>query len=252
MDPSFAEDPRHVYFALAADGVNPFKQNRSTWSTWPVLLLNYNLPPWLTTKKFFVMLALLISGHKSVTSEVFDVYLEPLLEELLELWGGIPAHDITKGTGRQAFQLHGMLIWTIHDFPGYGTAGGFSHQGYAACPWCGMDLGAEHSAKLRKCTYGGMRRWLPEAHPYRSAEMVNHFNGNMETRPKPCEVSVEEQVQHAEEYAAWKAAGNREGSQGNPSKVHGVKRLSSLYRLPYWKVSVVNTLVSRNASICGR
>ena len=134
VDPSFAEDPRHVHFALAADGVNPFKQNRSTWSTWPVLLLNYNLPPWLTTKKFFVMVALLIPGRESVTSEVFDVYLEPLLEELLELWGGIPAHDITKGAGRQAFELRGMLIWTIHDFPGYGTVGGFSHQGYTACP----------------------------------------------------------------------------------------------------------------------
>ena len=69
-----------------------------------------------------------------MTLEVFDVYLEPLLEKLLELWGGIPAHDITKGAGRQAFELRGMLIWTIHDFLGYGTVGGFSHQGYAACP----------------------------------------------------------------------------------------------------------------------
>ena len=65
-----------------------------------------------------------------------------------------------------------------------------------------MDLGAEHStehsAELPKCTYGGMHRWLPEVHPYRSAEMVNH----MGTRPKPCEDAVVEQVQHAEEYAA--------------------------------------------------
>lgn len=62
VDPTFANDPRNTHFALAADGVNPFKQNRSTWSTWPVLLLNYNLPPWLSTKKFFVLLALLIPG----------------------------------------------------------------------------------------------------------------------------------------------------------------------------------------------
>jgi hypothetical protein len=27
-----------------------------------------------------------------------------------------------------------MLIWTIHDFPGYGTIGGFAYQGFAACP----------------------------------------------------------------------------------------------------------------------
>jgi hypothetical protein len=32
-------------------------------------------------------------------------------------------------------------------------------------------------------------------------------------------------------------AGNRESSAGDPSKEHGVKRLSILFHLPYWKVS---------------
>ena len=95
MDPSFAIEPRNVHFALAADEVTLYKQNRSSWSTWPVLLLNYNLPPWLSTKKFFIMLALLIPGKESVTADVFDVYLEPLVEELLELWAGVSAYDCT-------------------------------------------------------------------------------------------------------------------------------------------------------------
>jgi hypothetical protein len=80
VDPTFQHDARNVHFALAADGVNPFKQTRSTWSTWPVLLLNYNLPPWLGTKKFFLMLRLLIPSKQSVTSECFDVYMEPLVK----------------------------------------------------------------------------------------------------------------------------------------------------------------------------
>jgi hypothetical protein len=143
VDPTFREDARNVHFALATDGMNPFKQTRSTWSMWPVMLLNYNLPPWLCTKKFFVLLALLIPGKESVTSEVFDVYLEPLIEELLQLWYGIPAYDITKEPTLQTFTLRAVLLWTIHDFLGYGTMGGFSHQGYAACPWCGPDLGAD-------------------------------------------------------------------------------------------------------------
>ena len=67
---------------LAADGVNPFKLQRSTWSTWPVMLLNYSIPPWLTTKNFFIMLVLLIPGKQSVTAQFFDVYLAPLVEEL--------------------------------------------------------------------------------------------------------------------------------------------------------------------------
>jgi len=134
VDPTFVDDPRNMHFALAANGVNPYKQNRTNRSIWPVLLLNYNLTPWLSTKKFFVMLALLIPGRQSVTAEVFDVYLEPLVEELLQLWEGIPTYNIAKEAGARDFTLRAMLLWTIHDFPGYRTVGGFSHQGFAACP----------------------------------------------------------------------------------------------------------------------
>jgi hypothetical protein len=156
---------------------------------------------------------------------------------LLELWEGVPAYDVTKDVGSRSFQLRAMLLWTIHDFPGYGTVEGFSHQGYAACPWCGVDLGAEHSVELGKQTYAGTRRWLPEDHPYRSAAMKDHFDGQMETGPKPREVTVEEQIEHARNCEAWRAAGHKDGGTGDPSKLHGVKRLSSLHRLPYWQVS---------------
>jgi hypothetical protein len=217
--------------------VNPFKQTRSSWSTWPVTLLNYNLPPWLSTKKFFILLALLIPGKQSMISEFFDVYLEPLVDEFLQLWESIPAYDVTKVVGARTFKLRGILQWTIHDFPGYGTVGGFSHQGYAACPWCGPDLGAEHSIVLGKQTYSKTRRWLLKTHKYRSARMKVHFDGEVENRQKPRAISIEEQLQYAAEYEAWKAAGNREGGPGDPSKAHNVKRKSILYRLPYWKVS---------------
>jgi hypothetical protein len=90
--------------------------------------------------------------------------------------------------------------------------------------------------ELGKQTYGGTRRWLPKNHRYRSDAMKDHFNGIMESRPKPKPVSVEEQLQYAAEYEAWKAAGKREGAAGDPSKLHGVKRRSILYKLPYWKV----------------
>jgi hypothetical protein len=88
------------------------------------MLLNYTLPPWLSTKNFFVLLALLILGKQSVTSEVFDVYMEPLVEELLELWTSVAAYDVTKLVGFHAFMLCAVLLWKIHDFLGYGTIGG--------------------------------------------------------------------------------------------------------------------------------
>ena len=42
--PDFAQDPRNMRLGLALDGVNPFSDQSTKWSTWPVLLINYNLP----------------------------------------------------------------------------------------------------------------------------------------------------------------------------------------------------------------
>lgn len=49
--PSFASDPRNLRFGLATDGFSPFTDPRSTYSCWPVILVTYNLPPWLCMKK---------------------------------------------------------------------------------------------------------------------------------------------------------------------------------------------------------
>jgi hypothetical protein len=47
-----------------------------------------------------------------------DVYIEPLIDELLKLWVGITMYDISKLVGKKQFQFHGILTWTIHDAPG--------------------------------------------------------------------------------------------------------------------------------------
>jgi hypothetical protein len=63
--------------------------------------------------------------------------------------------------------------------------------------------------------------------------MQCHFNGEAEDWDRPGVVTVEEQMQRALGFQAWKTAGNRDGGPGDPSKQYGVKRLSILYRLPY-------------------
>lgn len=55
----FAAEPRNLRLVLAMDGVNPFGLRSTPWSTWPVVLVNYNLPPWMLIKKGHLMLALL-------------------------------------------------------------------------------------------------------------------------------------------------------------------------------------------------
>jgi hypothetical protein len=74
-----------IFHGLALDGVNPFSNQSLSPSNWLVVLVNYNLPPWLVTNRYFVMYSLIILGKESVILKNIDVYLAPLIEELLEL-----------------------------------------------------------------------------------------------------------------------------------------------------------------------
>ena len=92
--PLFREDPRNLRLGLAMDGVNPFGLRSSSWSTWPVCLVNYNLPPWLAIKKGHLLLSLIVPRKYKVKN--MDVYLAPLIDELHTLWNGIKVKDMSK------------------------------------------------------------------------------------------------------------------------------------------------------------
>jgi hypothetical protein len=47
-----------------------------------------------------------------------NVYIEPLIDELLKLWTNVTMYDISIPIGKKRFQFHGILSWTIHDAPG--------------------------------------------------------------------------------------------------------------------------------------
>ena len=83
--PNFAQDARNLRFGLSTDGMNPFGEQSCSHSTWPVTLCIYNLPPWLCMKRKFIMMPVLIQGPKQPGNDI-DVYLKPLVEELLQLW----------------------------------------------------------------------------------------------------------------------------------------------------------------------
>ncbi|KAA0058417.1 gamma-aminobutyrate transaminase POP2 [Cucumis melo var. makuwa] len=74
-------------------------------------------------------MSLLIPGLSSPSKKI-DVYLQPLIEELKELWN-FEVHTYDSLTG-QFFQLHATLLWTINDFPTYGDLSGWSTKGYHA------------------------------------------------------------------------------------------------------------------------
>ena len=49
--------------------------------------IHNNIPPWLSVKNEHLMLALIVPGRRQVKNT--DVYLQPLVDELKELWDGI-------------------------------------------------------------------------------------------------------------------------------------------------------------------
>ena len=59
-DPSFAAEERNLRLGISTNGFNPFKN--TTYSCWPILLVNYNLPLDLCMQKENIMLTLLIHG----------------------------------------------------------------------------------------------------------------------------------------------------------------------------------------------
>ncbi|KAL3686551.1 hypothetical protein R1sor_009125 [Riccia sorocarpa] len=215
-------------FGLVSDGVSPFGLKTTSHSTWPVALINYNIPPWLATKKGFVILALIIPGPKQAHN--FHVYLEPLIEELLLLNDGIK--DVYDGRttriGRDRwFTLKGICMWTMHDYPGYGHVSGLTTKGYCACPMCGTHLPFSWSYKLHKVVYMEYNKFLPVDHPLKE---VDDFGKKEEPPP-------------ATDFVYWEKMWTSVQSGHYPRDQSGIKRWSIFYRLPYWKSLLIRHLL---------
>jgi hypothetical protein len=114
---------RNVRLGLASDGFNPFGMQSLTYSIWLVILIPYNLPPWLCQKQSNWILLMLITSLKSPGMDI-DVYLRPLILELKELWNNcVKTRDV--GT-KKNFTLRAILLWTTNDFPAYAMLFGWS------------------------------------------------------------------------------------------------------------------------------
>jgi hypothetical protein len=97
----------------------------------------FNLPSWLCMKRKFIMMSVLIQGPKQPGSDI-DVYLRPLVDELLTLWSkeGVPVWDANK---EETFDLRALLFITINDWPTLSNLSGQSNKGYKACTHCLED-----------------------------------------------------------------------------------------------------------------
>ncbi|XP_031119027.1 uncharacterized protein LOC116022441 [Ipomoea triloba] len=177
MFPEFGCEDRNLRLGLCTDGMNPHGNMSSRHSTWPVLLVVYNLPPWLCMKHMYIMLSLMISRPKQPGNDI-DVYLTPLIDDLKILWNeGVDVFDAYSQTN---FTLRAMIFCTINDFPTYGNLSGYTTKGAKACPICEDETNDLWLSNSRKNVFMSHRKFLSIDHPYRKKKKP--FNGKIETR----------------------------------------------------------------------
>ncbi|KAK1682723.1 hypothetical protein QYE76_043571 [Lolium multiflorum] len=109
-------------------------------------------------KRKFIMMPVLIQGPKQPGNDI-DVYLKPLVEELLQLWSlaGVRVWDEHK---EEEFDLRALLFVTINDWPALGNISGQSNKGYNACTHCLHELEGDYLEKGQKVVYRGIVDFL--------------------------------------------------------------------------------------------
>ena len=100
----------------------------STYSMWPVLVMPLNLPPWECVNPSNCFMSLLILGPTSPGKD-FDVFLDPLIDELQELWKGVNTFHLLHPDNKEGFTLRATVLWCIHDFLALSTLSGQTTKG---------------------------------------------------------------------------------------------------------------------------
>ncbi|XP_050876050.1 uncharacterized protein LOC127079715 [Lathyrus oleraceus] len=178
--PEFATDSRNVRLGLTTDGFNPFGVMSTNYNIWPVVLIPYNLPPWECMKQTSTILSMIIPG-KQASGNNIDVYLQPLIKELKEMWyDGVKTLDLSKN---EMFMMKAVLMWTISDFPGLGTLSGWNTHTKLACPSCNNDTDSFRLKNGGKWCFMGHLRFLQKGHKLRLSR--SRFNGKVEQRDAP-------------------------------------------------------------------
>ncbi|XP_074266937.1 uncharacterized protein LOC141590230 [Silene latifolia] len=221
----FGKEERNLRLALSTDGMNPFRSLSSTYSTWPVILVTYNLPPSLCMKRKYMMLSLLISGPKQPGNDI-DVYLEPLIDDLKLLWEkGVSVFDAYRN---ETFNLRAMLFCTIQDYPAYGNVSGYTVKGEKACPVCDDGMKGEWLSSSRKMVYTGYRAYLPHDHHYRKQKKA--FNGEQVFTGRPMILTGEQVFEKIKDIDTVFGKKNK-----STLPKQGYKKCSVFWSLPYWR-----------------
>ena len=70
----FAMETRNVWLGLCTNGFNPFGSSGQQYSSWPVIVTPYNLPPWMCMKKPYMFLTVIVPRPSNPKHNI-DLYL---------------------------------------------------------------------------------------------------------------------------------------------------------------------------------
>ena len=237
--PDFATESRNVRLGLSTDGFNPFGQSGQQYSSWPVILTPYNLPPWMCMKDEYMFLSIIVLGPKNPKGKL-DVFLQPLIAKLKTLWEvGVCTYDISR---KQNFQMKAALMWTISDFPAYSMLSGWSTAGKLACPHCMEDSDAFTLSKGGKTSwFDNHRKFLPRHHQFRRNK--NSFLKGKTVRKVAPHVRSGEEILEQIEQLGLKKVSETDAKSTNArifkSCECGWKKRSIFWDLPYWSTNLI-------------
>ncbi|KAL0325311.1 UNVERIFIED_CONTAM: hypothetical protein Sradi_5100400 [Sesamum radiatum] len=147
---NFTKEPCNVRLGFCTEGFGPHGQYDCTYSCWPIIITPYNLPPSTCMSSEYIFLMMVIPSP-SIPKRLIDVYLELLIEELLQLsYVGVRTCDHATD---KAFMMRAEFIWIMNNLPTYGMARGWSTAGVMGCPVCMDDTRALHLQHGRKTWY---------------------------------------------------------------------------------------------------
>ncbi|XP_074300289.1 uncharacterized protein LOC141631530 [Silene latifolia] len=185
----------------------------------------------------FIFLSLIISGPKNPKKNL-DIYLQPLVQELKDLWkNGLLTYDVSR---KQNFDMRAALLWTINDFPAYGMLSGWTTAGQHACPYCLVNecksFCLKHSKKWS--WFDCHRQFLLPDHVFRKDNKHFRKDRPVEADFASTRLTGEEVWEHVQHLPSIVDATDEELLKLKKKREGWWKR-SIFWDLPYWKTLLI-------------
>ncbi|KAG8496499.1 hypothetical protein CXB51_008990 [Gossypium anomalum] len=177
---------------------------------------------------------MVIPGEKGPGNDI-DVYMQPLIKELMELWAGVDAFD---SSASESFTLRACLLWTINDFLANANFSGWSTKGRVACPVCAEKIESRWLRYGRKFCSIGHHRWLLAEHPFQ--KQSREFDGTIEHGVALIPRSGEDILREVEDEGCDLFNNFKElAVEGDEANIINQdktlwKKMSIFFDLPYW------------------